>query len=145
MLPTAGLGQGRCSRNSSAPEHPLREGLEVPASLSIPHQHPLGFFSFFFLSKQALQLSHPLCSRALKSSLPQLLCQEGIISITLGRGSSEGRGCCSRGWAGLGALLLLLLTRISQRFPHANELHLHKPPGKQVKVVIFILQRQNRQ
>lgn len=34
---------------------------------------------------------------------------------------------------------------ITQCFPNPNELNLHKPPGKQVKVVIFILQRENPQ
>lgn len=47
--------------------------------------------------------------------------------------------CCSSGSCSS------FSARITECFPNANELNLHKPPGKQVKVVIFILQTENPQ
>lgn len=62
-------------------------------------------FLAFFLSRRAcpaLQLSHPLCRHVQKSSVSQLLCQKGMISIPecppRGWGSREGSRV-GTGWA----------------------------------------------
>lgn len=156
---------GRCRRSSSAPEHPTGSSQRgtggASRALSIPQQHPralwasFGVFSALFLSKRAcpaLQLSHTWHLKVCTVTVSQ----EGIISIpghphasgsALGTALQGGQGMLQQGlrWGRWCCSCSSSSARISEHLPHADELNPHKPPGKQVKVVIFILQRQNPQ